>query len=95
MLFRSKVLGATRATILRAFLLEYGILGLATDAISAVVGTLVAWEISKWLMNLAWSFDWVAVATTIGGTTLLALVAGFAGTWRALGQKAAPLLRNE
>ena len=90
-----KVLGATRATILRAFLLEYGILGLATGAISAVVGTLVAWAISKWLMNLAWSFDWVAVATTIGGTTLLALVAGFAGTWRALGQKAAPLLRNE
>lgn len=90
-----KVLGATRATILRAFLLEYGLLGLATGLISAVVGTLVAWAISKWLMNLAWSFDAGAVATTIGITTLLALVAGFAGTWRALGQKAAPLLRNE
>ncbi len=90
-----KVLGATRATILRAFLLEYGILGLATGLISAIVGTLVAWAISKWLMNLPWGFDAGAVATTIGITTLLALVAGFAGTWRALGQKAAPLLRNE
>jgi putative ABC transport system permease protein len=90
-----KVLGATRATILRAFLLEYGVLGLATGAISAMVGTLVAWAISKWLMNLAWSFDAAAVAATIGATTALALLAGFAGTWRALVQKAAPLLRNE
>ena len=90
-----KVLGATRATILRAFLLEYGLLGLATGIISAIVGTLVAWAISKWLMNLAWHFDAGAVATTIGITTLLALLAGFAGTWRALGQKAGPLLRNE
>jgi len=90
-----KVLGATRLMILRAFLLEYGLLGLATGIISAVVGTLVAWAISKWLMNLAWSFDAVAVAATVGVTTLVALLAGFAGTWRALGQKAAPLLRNE
>jgi putative ABC transport system permease protein len=90
-----KVLGATRATILRAFLLEYGLLGLATGIISAIVGTLVAWAISKWLMHLAWSFDAGAVATTVGAITLLALLAGFAGTWRALGQKAAPLLRNE
>jgi putative ABC transport system permease protein len=90
-----KVLGATRATILRAFLLEYGILGLATGVISAGVGTLVAWAISKWLMGLSWSFDARAVAVTVAATTILALVAGFAGTWRALGQKAAPLLRNE
>jgi putative ABC transport system permease protein len=90
-----KVLGATRATILRAFLLEYGLLGLATGIISAIVGTLVAWAISKWLMHLAWSFDAGAVATAVGAITLLALLAGFAGTWRALGQKAAPLLRNE
>ena len=90
-----KVLGATRAMILRAFLLEYGLLGLATGIISAIVGTLVAWAISTWLMNLAWSFDASAVATTVGAVTLLALLAGFAGTWRALGQKAAPLLRNE
>jgi putative ABC transport system permease protein len=27
--------------------------------------------------------------------TLLTLVIGFAGTWKALGAKAAPLLRNE
>ena len=90
-----KVLGATRADVLRAFLLEYGLLGLATGAISALVGSLVAWAVSVWLMELGWSFDPAAVAVTVAATVVLALIAGFAGTWRALGQKAAPLLRNE
>lgn len=90
-----KVLGATRAMILRAFLLEYGLLGLATGIISGIVGTLVGWAISVWLMKLPWSLDLTAVAATVCATTALALLAGFAGTWRALGQKAAPLLRNE
>lgn len=90
-----KVLGATRFDILRSFLLEYGLLGLATGLIAAGVGTLVAWAISTWLMGLNWSFDLPAVAITVAATATLALVAGFAGTWRALGQKAAPLLRNE
>src|SRR3546814_8776333 len=33
-----KVLGATRRTVAQAFLLEYGLLGLVTAAIAAVVG---------------------------------------------------------
>ncbi len=90
-----KVLGATRAMILRAFLLEYGLLGLATGIMSSLVGTLVGWAISVWLMKLPWSLDLGAIALTVCATTMLALLAGFAGTWRALGQKAAPLLRNE
>jgi putative ABC transport system permease protein len=32
---------------------------------------------------------------TVGLAILLTLVLGFAGTWRALGVKAAPYLRNE
>ncbi len=43
--------------------------------------------------------DWVflpgAVLSTGLLATILTLVIGFAGTWRALGAKAAPLLRNE
>jgi putative ABC transport system permease protein len=35
------------------------------------------------------------VATTALLATALTLVIGFAGTWKALGAKAAPLLRNE
>ncbi len=90
-----KVLGATRSMILRAFLIEYGVLGLATGAIAAVIGSFTAWAVIVWLMEA----DWVFIPTTVAVTIVLCLgvtlIIGFAGTWRALGQKAAPLLRNE
>jgi len=35
------------------------------------------------------------VAATVLAATLVTLVAGYAGTWRALGAKAGPYLRNE
>jgi putative ABC transport system permease protein len=34
------------------------------------------------------------LAATIAGAALAVALLGLAGTWRALGQKAAPLLRN-
>ncbi|MGF1610759.1 MAG: FtsX-like permease family protein [Kiloniellales bacterium] len=89
-----KVLGATRGAIARAFVLEYGLLGLATAAIAAVVGAIAAWLVQTEVMHM--SFTLLPGATL--GTALLAAVItiffGFVGTWRALSQKAAPLLRN-
>ncbi len=90
-----KVLGATRWHVLSAFLMEYGLLGLITSAIAALIGTLTAWAVIIWVMEA----DWVFIPSTVFLTTLLCtgitLGLGFVGTWRALGQKAAPLLRNE
>ena len=90
-----KVLGATRRTILKAFLLEYGLLSVATSIISAVIGTLTAWAIVVFLMDMNWVFIPATVWTTIAICLIVTLIIGFAGTWWALGQKAAPLLRNE
>jgi putative ABC transport system permease protein len=90
-----KVLGAVRSDVLRAFLLEYGLLGLATGLVAAGVGAAVSWAITVKLMELPWSFDLPAVALTVAGTVAFTLLAGFAGTWRALGTPAAPQLRNE
>ncbi|MBP2229851.1 putative ABC transport system permease protein [Azospirillum agricola] len=90
-----KVLGATRADVLRAFLLEYGLLGLMTAAIAGAIGTLTAWAVMRFLMRWEWSFLPSAVVTTALLSTAITLAFGFYGTWRALGQPAAPLLRNE
>lgn len=90
-----KVLGATRRDILRAFLLEYGLLGLITAAIAATIGTLTAWTILTRVMQSDWVFMPNTVLLTVLLCVAITLIAGFAGTWRALGQKAAPLLRNE
>lgn len=90
-----KVLGATRRDILRAFLLEYGLLGVITAAIAATIGTLTAWTILTRVMQSDWVFMPNTVLLTVLLCVAITLIAGFAGTWRALGQKSAPLLRNE
>ncbi|HEY0523776.1 MAG TPA: FtsX-like permease family protein [Stellaceae bacterium] len=90
-----KVLGATRGDVTRAFLIEYGLLGLVTAAIAGVLGTVAAYEVVTRLMRADWEFVPMAVLGTAVLSTTLTIVLGFAGTWRALGAKAAPLLRNE
>ena len=90
-----KVLGATRATVLRAFLIEYGLLGLITAGIAAVIGSVAAWAVLTWVMEAEWIFIPSAVAVTTLLCTAVTIGFGFFGTWQALSQKAAPLLRNE
>ncbi|MGB0670384.1 MAG: ABC transporter permease [Rhodospirillales bacterium] len=90
-----KVVGATRARIALTYLLEYGLLGLVTGLVAAAIGTLTAWAVIRFLMQA----DWVFLPATVLWVTLicvvLTLIVGFAGTWKALGEKAAPYLRNE
>lgn len=89
-----KVLGATRRRLLAVFFVEYGILGLVTGILGAAVGSLTAWAVVRFLMHSEWVFLPATVFLTIAACVTVTLVAGFAGTWRALAQKAAPLLRN-
>lgn len=90
-----KVLGATRRDIAQAFLLEYGLLGLITALIAALVGSIASWAILTQVMGSAWTFLPSEVILTTILCTTITLGLGFLSTWRALGQKAAPLLRNE
>jgi len=90
-----KVLGATRARMLQAYLIEYGVLGILTGIISAGVGTIASWGVITFLMEMSWSFYPITIIITLILCLILTITAGFLGTWRALGQKAAPHLRNE
>jgi putative ABC transport system permease protein len=90
-----KVLGATRRRILNAFLLEYGLLGLATAAIAAALGTLTGWLVLTQGMGAGWAFLPVTAISTALICLAVMLVFGFLGTWRAMSQKPAALLRNE
>jgi len=90
-----KVLGATRGRVLRAFALEYALLGLATAALSALAGTAAAYLVITQVMNAPWTFlPWTVALTVIGGTAAT-IVLGLAGTYRTLSAKAAPILRAE
>jgi putative ABC transport system permease protein len=90
-----KVLGATRSDVLKAFVFEYMLLGLATGLIAAFVGSLAAFGVVSELMEIDWSLDIGVIVTVILACIAVTLLAGFTGTWRAMGIKAAPLLRNE
>jgi putative ABC transport system permease protein len=90
-----KVLGATRIDVLKAFAFEYLLLGAATGIIAAVVGSLAAWAVVTRIMHIGWAIDLTLIVLVIASCVMVALVAGFGGTWRAMGAKAAPLLRNE
>lgn len=90
-----KVLGATRGDVLSAFVFEYCLLGLATGTIAVGVGTLAAWAVVEKVMNIGWAMDYGLALGVVGACIGVTLMAGFAGTWRALGIKAAPLLRND
>jgi putative ABC transport system permease protein len=90
-----KVLGATRRKILGAFLLEYGLLGLVSALLAAGFGSLVAYVILEQAMRIGWSFLPAAAFGTALVAAVTAIGFGFVGVWRAMGQKPAPLLRNE
>lgn len=90
-----KTLGATRANILYAYALEYGILGLATGVIAALFGSLAAWSVLVLIMEASWTFLPMTIFGPIAIGLFVTLTAGFIGTWQALRSPAAPLLRNE
>jgi len=90
-----KVLGATRRDMLAVFILEYGLLGLVTATLAAIVGSITAWAVLRFLMHIDWVLLPQTVAVTVIGATAIILAVGVAGTWHTLSQKTAPLLRNE
>jgi len=89
-----KTLGATRRTLITAFSLEYVLIGLATALFALAAGGIAAWFVVAHIMTLPSHFmPEVAVATILVSLTVTVGI-GLAGTWRVLGHKAAPVLRN-
>ncbi len=49
-----KTVGATRAQIRRAFLVEFGLLGVTAGVIAAAAGTAAAWAVVRFVMRADW-----------------------------------------
>src|SRR3989440_4505932 len=89
-----KMLGATRRRLLAAYALEYLLIGLATAIVGVAAGSLAAFLVMTEVMNLGFMWlPWPALVATLGATTLT-IVFGLIGTFSALGQKPAPVLRH-
>ena len=89
-----KTLGATRRTLITAFSLEYMLIGLATAIFALVAGGIAAWFVVARIMTLPSSFQPEVALATIIVALAFTVGIGLLGTWRVLGQKAAPVLRN-
>jgi putative ABC transport system permease protein len=89
-----KTLGATRMRLLCAYAVEYFTLGLATAMLGVAAGSAAAAFVIVRIMNLP--FLWLpgpllaCSACAVVATVLLGLM----GTFKALGQRPAPVLRN-
>jgi putative ABC transport system permease protein len=89
-----KTLGATRRTLMIAFVLEYALIGLATAAFALLAGGAAGWFVVATVMRLPAHFMPEVALVTVVLALALTIGIGLAGTWRILGQKAAPVLRT-
>jgi putative ABC transport system permease protein len=89
-----KTLGATRLRLLAAYTIEYLLLGSATALFGVLSGSLAGWLIVADLMHLG--FVWLPLPALAAAITavLVTVALGLIGTYSALGQKPAPILRN-
>jgi len=90
-----KTLGATRKTLISAYSWEYGLIGLATAIFALAFGAVASWYVLNQIMGLPSTFVPEIALTTIIAALIVTIGIGLAGTWRILGQKAAPILREQ
>jgi putative ABC transport system permease protein len=90
-----KTVGATRAQIRNAWLVEFGLLGLVAGLIAAMAGSAASWAVVRFVMRGEWVFLPGTLALTVLGCMALTLAFGYAGTALALRVRPAAMLRNE
>jgi len=89
-----KTLGATRRRLLTAYVIEYALISAATAVFGMLSGSLAAWVIVTELMHLP--YGWLPLPALLAtlSAIVITVALGLIGTFSALGQKPAPVLRN-
>ena len=90
-----KVLGASRAQILAAYVLEYGAVGVIAGAAGVALGYAAAWPVVVRVFHAKWSMDWAGIAALLAGAALVAGIGGLLAAFQALSKRPAPALRSE
>ncbi|MDC0033343.1 ABC transporter permease [Alphaproteobacteria bacterium] len=90
-----KVLGAQRRNVLAGLFLEFLFLAVSTTFVATIIGSAAGWAVLTKVMRIEWTPVPGAVTITALGAGVFIIALALAGTWRVLGQKSAPLLRND
>ena len=89
-----KTLGATRTRLIGAYTIEYLLLGAATALFGVLSGSLAGWLIVTDLMHLRFAWLPLPALAAAAGAVAITVALGLIGTFSALGQKPASVLRN-
>lgn len=90
-----KVLGASRGDVVRAYLVEYGLLGLLSAVLAGLLGLAGTWAFVAFVLELDFWFDPLLIVWVTGATILLTIAVGTLTTWSALSTRPARFLREE
>jgi len=89
-----KVVGAKRIDIIKAYILEFILLGIMTGTIAIGLGSVGAYGVIKFLMKLSWQLPFSIPLLTVSGSILITLAFGMVSIWLALSVKPSQILRN-
>jgi len=90
-----RTLGATRGVVARIFAVEYACLGVAAGLGGSALATALSWVVLRYLLEVPWTFEPEALVLGVTLTAAVALAVGFLATFRLLGAKPLPVLRQE
>ena len=88
-----KTLGVRRPTLAAILLTEYGLLGLLAGLIGTGFATALSYAVSRYLLEIDWTFDPVLAVSGIAITALLVMLVGSAASFDVLFKKPLATLR--
>ena len=90
-----KTLGATRRRIAQIFSVEFFVIGTVAGLMGGLLAGGFAWLVLNRLLRADAAPDIMPMLVSIAGTAALAIVTGWAASFRTLGQKPLEILRDE
>ena len=90
-----RTLGATGAQIRAAWLVEFGLVGLAAGIVSALSGAAASFGVTHYLLHTSWVFSWRVLILTLATALVTMVLFGYVGLSAVARMRPARLLRDE
>lgn len=90
-----KTLGAKRPSLAMVLFAEYGLLGTLAGIIGAGFATVLSWAVSKYVLEIEWSFEPMIFILGIAATALIVVLVGCASSFDVLFRKPLSTLRSQ
>ncbi len=89
-----KVVGATRKDILKAYVFEFIILGVATGIVAIILGSVAAYGIVVGIMEMQWTFSLDIPLLTVIAAIFITMSIGMFSIYKAMSVRPAQVLRG-